>query len=152
MLINQRDIDGELAVALHEFLGAVQRINQPVAPPARALSKGHGRRFLGQDWDLRGQGTQAGHDQFMRGQIGGRQWTVIILGADAERRGVNVQNPRAGPGGQYPHRFQPVHPLVRVTHQAAPGPDRTRRQKKGAIVADCPPARTHFACLRPASP
>ena len=32
-VFNQRDIDGELAIALDKFLGSIKRVNQPEALP-----------------------------------------------------------------------------------------------------------------------
>ena len=52
-VLDQRDVDGELAIALDELAGAVERIDQPQPPPFAA----HARRrilggFLRQDRDV----------------------------------------------------------------------------------------------------
>ena len=51
MLVDERDIDGELAVALHELFRAVERIDEPIARPAaphRVIAR---QRFFREDRD-----------------------------------------------------------------------------------------------------
>jgi hypothetical protein len=55
-VFDQRDIDGEFAVALHEFASAVERIDQPQPSPATALVGRHlVRGLLRQHRDIRSQ-------------------------------------------------------------------------------------------------
>src|SRR5678815_1438750 len=44
VILDQRDVDGELAVALDELARAVERIDEPVARPALARRPGDARR------------------------------------------------------------------------------------------------------------
>ena len=62
MVVDERDVDRELAIATHELLGAVERVDQPVGIPAAAFDIRHGCRFLGHDRILRLQGAQSGDD------------------------------------------------------------------------------------------
>jgi hypothetical protein len=47
-VLDERDVDGELAILLDELAGTVERIHQPVASPVPADVPGHVRRLLRQ--------------------------------------------------------------------------------------------------------
>ena len=82
--VDERDVDGELAIALDELARAIERIDQPVARPLAACFPVDVRRFLGQDWPIRGQSAQAIDDAPMCGKVGGRQRRAVILLLDRE--------------------------------------------------------------------
>ncbi len=73
MIVDQGNIDRELAIAVDEFPGAVQGVDQPVLRPLRALGKRRQSFLLRNDRNFGGKSTQAGDDTTMRGQIGLRQ-------------------------------------------------------------------------------
>ena len=83
-LLNQGDIDRELAVALDKLFGAVQRIHQPVALPVLALLPLLGV-FFRQDRDIGGQRQQAAHNDFMRSNIRRGNRRIILLAGDVHR-------------------------------------------------------------------
>ena len=66
--LDQGDIDGELAVALDELLGAVEGIHQPVAPLGVGTGEVAGV-FLRQQRQWQGQGGQAIGDKLMGGGV-----------------------------------------------------------------------------------
>src|SRR5690606_27415933 len=47
-VFDQRDVDGEFAVAVNELTRTVERVDEPEAPPRRCLEAAGGR-FLGDD-------------------------------------------------------------------------------------------------------
>jgi hypothetical protein len=47
--VDQRDVDRKLAVAVNEFLGAIERVDQPVTLPLATLSEARQAFFLGND-------------------------------------------------------------------------------------------------------
>ena len=65
--LDQGDVDGELAIAIDELLGAVQRIHQPIAPPTPPLGVGRLCGFLGKDGQTRDKLLQAGANHLMGG-------------------------------------------------------------------------------------
>ena len=61
--LDERDIDGELAIAAEEFLGPVERVDQPEALLGKALARWQAAErgsLLGDDWDARQQSASAG--------------------------------------------------------------------------------------------
>ena len=58
-MLDQADIDGELAVPGDEFLGAVERVDQPERRIADVGDLARGHRLLGHDRDRWGQLAQA---------------------------------------------------------------------------------------------
>lgn len=54
-IIDQRNVDGELVIFVDEFLGAVQRGNQPVARPATAKGAVDIGYFFREYWEVRGE-------------------------------------------------------------------------------------------------
>lgn len=84
MIFYQRDIDGELAVALDKFLGAIQRIDYPVTLPPGTLAKRRNSPLLRQN---RGPGAyfaQARHEHSMGGKIRRRDRRFIVFGLHPE--------------------------------------------------------------------
>src|SRR6185437_12903084 len=90
----QRDVDGELAVALHEFAGAIQWIDQPVALPRATRVPVDVLRFLGQHGDVRCQFLQPVDDDAMRGHVRGGQRRIVGLVLDREAARVYFQDGR----------------------------------------------------------
>ena len=78
-VFHQGDVDGELAVALDEFLGAVERVHQPETGPVLAVFIGDAAGFLGEHRNLRGQGLQARLDQVVGGAVGLGDRAVVVL-------------------------------------------------------------------------
>ena len=105
-VVYQRDVDGELAIALDELLGAVQRIHQPVGLPAGALLERQALRLLGQHGYIRRQGLQAVNDGVMRGHIGRRQRRAVILLLDRKIAVVDLENLLARHTGNVHGRLQ----------------------------------------------
>jgi hypothetical protein len=114
-VLDQGDVDGELAVALDELLGAVQRIDQPVAPPGAAGGIGDVAAFLGQAGDVGRQSGQAVFDDLVRGQVGGGQGTVVVFVRDVECATVDRQDRFARILGKRDQRREQVIVIVRGT-------------------------------------
>ncbi|KAG1083663.1 hypothetical protein G6F40_014699 [Rhizopus arrhizus] len=95
-LVDQGDVDAELAVALDELAGAVQRVDQPVRAPVATLLPWHLRRFLGQDRKLRGQLLQALFDHLVGGQVGRGDRAVVILDPHVEATGIHLHDGLSG--------------------------------------------------------
>ena len=93
---NQRDIDGEFTVALDEFPGAVERVDQPVGVPQLALLERQCRRLLRQHRDV---GCKLGQrrDDGVVGchvRVGQRRFVVLVF--DVKTGFVNLENFFAG--------------------------------------------------------
>ena len=61
-VFDQRDVDGEFAVAVNELTRTVERVDEPEAPPRRCLEAAGGR-FLGDDRNVRPQLAERGRDE-----------------------------------------------------------------------------------------
>ena len=70
---DQRNIHRKFAISIDELLGAVERVDQPVAVPLRRSSKSGQSGFLGDDRHIRRQCCQTCDDALMRGEVGLRQ-------------------------------------------------------------------------------
>src|SRR5690606_32918408 len=90
--VDERDVDGKFAVALDELLRAVQRIDEPVTSPLRALGKGDAHRLLRQHWDVRRELPQALGDGSVRREIRLRQGRAILLVRNGKIRFVNLKD------------------------------------------------------------
>ena len=64
-VFDQRDVDRELAVAADELLGAVERVDQPVALPVPTLFERWRLGFLGNHRHIGRQLVEAFHDDAM---------------------------------------------------------------------------------------
>ncbi|MNJ25595.1 hypothetical protein D3C77_200450 [compost metagenome] len=96
-MVDQRDIDGELAVAGDELLGAIQRIHQPVAGPAAPRLHRLGVRLFRQHRDIRRQPGQRLHDHLVSPLIGGGERTLVLL--VLHRKGLTVDGQDGVTGG-----------------------------------------------------
>ncbi len=92
MAIDQGNVHGEFAVAIDEFLCAIQWIHKPVARPLRPLSKRRRRRFFRNNRYLRGEGLQACYDDLMCRQIRLGQRRFITLGLNLKVCLVHLQD------------------------------------------------------------
>src|SRR5271157_2510892 len=96
-LLDQRDIDRELAVAGDEFLRPVERIDQQESLPA-----GDGlalrRRFFRDDRYLRDGAGEVLADDGLRALVGERDRAAVVLGANAAVLRVDLHH--RGPRGQ----------------------------------------------------
>src|SRR6185437_7694055 len=84
VVLDQRDVDRELAVALDELAGTVERIDQPVPRPRFALLP---RRLLGFFGNERQYGLhvrQAFGNHLLRGKVGGGERGAVVLQLDVE--------------------------------------------------------------------
>ena len=106
MTLDQRDVDRKLTVALDKFLGAVERVDQPVFVPAGAFFERHLSGFLGQYRHLRRQLPQTGDDRSMRRHVGGGQWRIVRFGGDFEFALVDFEDADAGLAGDGDDGFQ----------------------------------------------
>jgi len=68
-VLDERDVDGELAVSLQELLRSVQGVDQPVPPPVPPDVVGGGGRLLGEDRELWGERVQRRDDRPVRGEV-----------------------------------------------------------------------------------
>ena len=93
-VFDQRDIDGELAVARDKLLGAVEGIHQPVAGPAVARRHHLGPRLLRQYGNIRSQPCQRLNDHLMSPLVGRGQRTFVALVLHRERLAVDGHDGR----------------------------------------------------------
>ena len=93
--LDQRDIDGELAVSGDEFSRSVERIDkqEPFGDGDRALRR---CRFLGDDRRLGGARAQMSADDRLRPQVGKRDRTAVRLGASVAAALVYLHHRRPG--------------------------------------------------------
>ena len=106
--VDQRDVDRELAIARHEFLGAVERIDQPIALPLTALAIRNVAGLFGQHRYLRRERLQSVHDDLVRLRVGERERRLIrlarhfeLLPVDAEDRVARAPRERDDVGEQF---------------------------------------------------
>jgi len=79
-IFDEGDVDGEFAVALDELARAVERIDQPQAPPIAAHEAGHVLdRFLRQHRHVRREALERVDDAAVRGEVGRRQRRLVVL-------------------------------------------------------------------------
>jgi len=103
---DQRDVHGELAVALDELAGAVERIDQPVAWPAAAFAPRGDARFFGKHRQRRLDRGQSGEDDALRGEIGGGERRGVGLALDDEIAAIDVEDRLARLPRDGGHRMQ----------------------------------------------
>jgi hypothetical protein len=97
VVAHQRDVDGELAVATDEFLGAVERVYQPEFRPRAADRKGvRGLRFLGQHGDRRRQRRELARENLVGRAVGAGDRRLVGLVLDAVGGGVDLEDGRRG--------------------------------------------------------
>ena len=85
MVLDQRDVHRELAVARQELARAIERIDEPVAAPLAAHREGDLRGLLRQHRQLGREPSQLLHDQPVRTQVGSGERRVICLGGRRQR-------------------------------------------------------------------
>jgi hypothetical protein len=94
-VLDEGDVDGELAIALDELARAVERIDHPQPRPAPAQRRGNRiGGFLRQHRHVRRQVAQAGDDAAVRGEVGRGQRAGIGLVRDVEVVGVDREDLR----------------------------------------------------------
>ena len=76
----------------YEFLGAVERIDQPVAPPLAPLAVGNVARLFRQHRHVRRQRLQPVHDDLVRLRIRERQRRLVRLVRHFELLTVDAEN------------------------------------------------------------
>ena len=80
-ILDERDVDGEFAVAADEFARAVERVDEgETGRAARRAVTGDG--LLGDDGEVRRLAREAGEDRRLGAQIGFRHRAGIVLGGD----------------------------------------------------------------------
>jgi len=80
VIANQRDIDRKLAITLDEFLGAVERVDEPERVPGAARRiVDLGGRLLGHDRQLGVERRETFDDAMVCRHIGFSQWGLVIL-------------------------------------------------------------------------
>ncbi len=94
--LDQRDIDGELAVAADEFLGAVERVDEPEEIRRRTGQAVGLALLLGDDRDAGRGGGERGEDDRLGALIGKRHRRGIRLAADREIAGIDLHDRIAG--------------------------------------------------------
>ena len=104
-VFDQCDVDGELAIALDELLGAVQRVHQPEAVTHLGrVAGGHG--LFGHHRDVRGQRRQPGQDHRLGTLVGLGHRRGIGLALHRKISGVNRHDHGAGLAGERGQRGQ----------------------------------------------
>ncbi|MNG16543.1 hypothetical protein D3C84_1004710 [compost metagenome] len=98
-LLDQRDVHGEFAVAGDKFLGAIERVHQPVAGPAAPHLHRLGVGLFRQHRNIRRQPGQRLHDHLVRPLIGGGERTLVLLVLHRKGLTVDGQNGVAGGAG-----------------------------------------------------
>ena len=105
VVTDQRDVDRELAVAVDEFLGAVERIDQPeIVPPVPDVRCVLSRRLFREHGNVRGELVQPRAQDVVRGVEGGAdEYFSKPLDLDL----LTVRG-----GDVVPARERPIHPPV----------------------------------------
>ena len=95
---HQGDVDGEHAVPLDEFLGAVEGIDQPTRISSGGVAE---TPLLRDDGCLGVHSPKASDNHLMRGGVCFSEWGVVVLGGDLYGTGavVDLQNGLACPQG-----------------------------------------------------
>ena len=104
------DVDGEVAAALDEFLGAVQRVDDEEGAGGQRVA---GRLFLGDQRHLREGGAQTGRDHGIGSKVGLGHRRGVALGADLEVGAVvDLKDARARlqrQAAEKRHQFGKIH-------------------------------------------
>jgi len=119
---NERDVDCELTVAIDEFLGTVERVNQPVSLPLAALFKRRQTLFLGDNRDVRRQLFESRDDTPVRGEVRLCQRRLVDFALNVEIGGVDFEDRPAsndGEGNDRFNQFLEVHGDFRTCKQGA---------------------------------
>ena len=97
---NERDIDGEVAALVDEFLGAVERVDQKERVAHLAGRRALARLFLGHDGNVRERAAQALEDDPLGVPVGGGDRRGVRFLLDAEVTGIDHHHGAAGRQGQ----------------------------------------------------
>ncbi len=117
MGVNQGDIDREFAIAIDEFLGAIQRVDQPVTAPLTTFFKRRQPVLFRDDRYTGRQFRQPGHDASMRGEVGLCQGRFVTLLLNVEIRSVDFKDCLTRVSREGNGRFNQlceVHPVIRA--------------------------------------
>ena len=90
-VFDERDVDGEFAIAPDKLFRAVQRIDEPEARVSVRL-----RTFFGNHRDIRSHGLERTHDELVRSLIRIRDGRCIVLRADAEAALIDLEHSLPG--------------------------------------------------------
>ncbi len=83
-VLDEADIDGELAVAVDELLGAVERVDEPEEGRRRNRQAVRRRMLLGDDRDVRRRRGESLEDQRLGMLVGKGHRRGVVLAADGE--------------------------------------------------------------------
>src|SRR5574344_1046045 len=107
-LVDQRDVDTELAIALDEFAGAIDRVNQPITGPVLAFLPADLGTFLAEDRQVGSNPRQALDNDPVGQQIGIGHRAGIVLVADLEAAAIHLHDRLASVAGQGDDHFAQV--------------------------------------------
>ena len=99
-LVDQADVDGEVRIAAHERLGAVQRVDQEKAWPDRVGRAELAGVFLRNHRHAGEQPLKSGQDQSLAALVGFGHRALIGLGGDHQPGLPQRQDQPGGGGGQ----------------------------------------------------
>ena len=94
-MLDQRDVDGEIAVAADELLGAVERIDQEEAIGSGRHPAGR-HALLGHHRHLRRKPFESGEQHDLGQSVGFGHRRRIGLEGNVDRPGVNVEDDPSG--------------------------------------------------------
>jgi len=115
-VFDQRDVDRELAVAVDEFAGTVQRIDQEEGTTGNVGNAACRHRFLGHDRNVTGNLGQALQDDFLRPFVGIGHRGLVILHPGRDLALVDFQDRQTGLDGNID---QAVDQRLPVGHASA---------------------------------
>ena len=119
---DQRDVDGEIGVAVDELLGAVERVDQEERIAEIGRHDAFRRLFLGDAGDIRKRGAQAFEDDLLAGAVG--------LG---HRRGVGLLRSTAQPAWKTSMTLRPAASASRSKTREHRRVVRCRRRRRIAV-------------------
>ena len=118
MLVDERDIHRELAVALDELLRAVERIDEPITLPFAPRRVIGGQRLLGEDRQARVELLERLADDAVRDLVRFGQRRVVALARDGEiGASVDVEYRAARVAGDLASCVEQTAVLARVDHE-----------------------------------
>ena len=138
-VLDERDVDGELVVPIDEFLGAVERVDQPEHPADLRDATG-GDLLLGDDRDLRRERPKAREDERLGPFVGFGDGRGVVLAARREVAAVDRHHQLAGALGDGMDLLQEL--VLRRWHGlilSVRGTLRERRECRQRTGATCVP-------------